>query len=315
MLPVWGPDPAPDGVLDSGIVAHVNVASGAHRQSDARVNSIVHFTDAPSVAVAQDLHEAVLQTTNQNAAISVILVLPLGALKEMAIPVLGGSVSPTEARATPRRDSPPIALTEDYEDGWSRAFGVHDKPSTYLMNAAGQLVWHQAGPLVPANLAAALDQHLTPGRQPRARLQRLAVRAGEPAPDFLFEYAEGRRMALRRLRGQHVLLNFSRTWSTPCLAELRHLQRRQDSAAQEVVILAIADGEDASRVDQVRRELGLTFQLLPDPDGLIARRYRVDCWPTTISIGKGGIVDRVHFGSTPREPRTIRAGAHNDSGQ
>ena len=49
--------PAPDGVLDSGIVAHVNVASGAHRQSDARVNSIVHFTDAPSVAVAQDLHE------------------------------------------------------------------------------------------------------------------------------------------------------------------------------------------------------------------------------------------------------------------
>jgi peroxiredoxin len=306
MLPVWGPDPAPDGRLDSGIVAHVNVASGAHRQSDASLNSIVHFTESPSVAVALHLQEAALRTTHENAAVAMILVMPPNALKEMAVPVLGGSEPAGNGRAAARRDPPPFALTEDYEGGWSRAFGVREKPATYLMNAAGQIVWQHVGTLTPAMLTTALDEHLIPGRRPRARLQRLAVRAGAPALDFLFELGDGRRMALRRLRGQQVLLNFWRAWSTPCLAELRHLQRAFDASGHKRVILAIADGADAGQVAQVRQELGLTFKLIPDPDRSIARRYRVDCWPTTVSIGSSGIVDRIHFGATPDEHRVTR---------
>ena len=205
-----------------------------------------------------------------------------------------------------------MGLTEDYEGGWSRAFGMQKAPATYLMNAAGELVWQHVGPLSPATLTVALDEHLIPGRRPRARLQRLAVRVGDLAPDFLFEYAEGRRMALRKLRGQRVLLNFWKGWSTPCLAELRRLQRAHDRAGgQGLVILAIGDGEDAQRVAEVRRELGLTFNLLPDQDRRMTQRYHVDCWPTTVSIGSEGRVDRVHFGATPNEP--VRTPAGGDS--
>ena len=52
-------------------------------------------------------------------------------------------------------------------------------------------------------------------------------------------------------------------------------------------------------VARVRQELGLTFRLIPDPDRAIARRYRVNCWPSTVAVNEAGRIDWVHFGMTP----------------
>ena len=156
-------------------------------------------------------------------------------------------------------------------------------------------------------MAAALDEHLIPGLPPRSRLLRLAVQPGDRALDVLFEFAEGERLALRRLRGRRVLLNFWKSWSTPCLEELSRLQRMHDEAGREgPVILAINDGEDPEHLAEIRREHKLTVTLVPDPYRRISRRYGVNCWPTTVSIGEDGLVNRVQFGL--RHERPVKRG-------
>ena len=64
------------------------------------------------------------------------------------------------------------------------------------------------------------------------------------------------------------------------------------------VIIGIADGESADSTAKIRRELKLGFALIPDPDRRIARQYRVNCWPTIVSINELGLVNLVHSGIT-----------------
>ena len=64
------------------------------------------------------------------------------------------------------------------------------------------------------------------------------------------------------------------------------------------VIVGIADGESAECTVKIRRDHHLGFALIPDPDRRIARQYRVNCWPTIVSINELGLVDLVHSGIT-----------------
>ena len=55
-------------------------------------------------------------------------------------------------------------------------------------------------------------------------------------------------LALDRLRGQQVLLNFWQSWSAPCLRELRRLQRlHEESSKHGLVIMARQRRGDAYR--------------------------------------------------------------------
>ena len=122
-------------------------------------------------------------------------------------------------------------------------------------------------------------------------------------------------MPLRRLRGQRVVLVFWKSWSAPCLEELRRLEEVQEQARRQgVVILAVNDGETPARLAEIRAEHHLNLTLVADPERTIARRYRVHCWPSMVSIDEGGLVERVHSGLTPRTaPRQVRAvGAVDD---
>jgi peroxiredoxin len=114
-------------------------------------------------------------------------------------------------------------------------------------------------------------------------------------PDTVFTDDQGNQIALRRLRGQNVLLNFWRSWSAPSIQELRRLQRLQDQERRPL-ILAINGDEDRNALAEVRSRNNLTFPLVHDPQKSIATRYGVQCWPTTVSINEEGIVDHVQFG-------------------
>jgi peroxiredoxin len=188
--------------------------------------------------------------------------------------------------------------TEDYESGWTRMFAAHEAPSTHIIDARGAAVWRQEGRVDAAALAAALDEHATPGVRPRSDLLRLAIQPGDRAPDVLLTREDGEQVALRKLRGQPVLLNFWKSWSSPCLTELRRLQDLHGRAGRRVAVIGINDGEEPKQIAEIRRTLDLTFPLMQDPNREIGRRYGVNCWPTTVSIGTDGRVDRVQFGRT-----------------
>ena len=322
MLPIWGPDPGPDEMLSSGIVAHISAQSEALAQvgaqpqlpaqigaqlaapaqmsaqssaaapGDAVTPSIIHFANDPSATPLPILGDALLASKLREAKIPVIVVLPRGSFDQTRAAV--------ERRlgAFPSGLGTPVVLTEDYQGGWSKAFDAPAGPATYLMGATGEIVWRNPEPLQASALTDALDQHGSIGRRGRGGLLRLSVRAGEPAPDV---------PALRRLCGQRALLMFWKSWSRPCLTELQHLQRLHDASAGQV-ILAVGDGENAEGVQEIARRYGLRFSLMPDPKSELAKRFRVNCWPTTVWIDEQGLVQRAHFGVTPeRAGATLRS--------
>ena len=128
-------------------------------------------------------------------------------------------------------------------------------------------------------------------------------------PDAYFQDAHGEFTALRRLRGQRVLLNFWQSWSAPCIKELRRLQLLHEARGERApVIVAVNGGEAGEAIAEVRRQHKLTFALVPDADQRLARLYGVACWPTTVAINEEGIVNRVQFGlSHERREETASA--------
>jgi peroxiredoxin len=292
MTPIWGPDPPPELPLEEAITGHVDVLGHAGRVSGRGANAIVHFADASWA----DSLGAFVETFGQqarsrrDAAIILFVVLPRGSFAERR--------SAFERRLESLAGfSGSIVLTEDYESGWSRAFGLEREPATYLMNARGDFAWQQAGPVDRKSLTDALERHLVDGAL-RSHAIRMKVRPGDRAPDAMLSYPGGDRVALRKLRGRPVILNFWKSWSRPCLVELERLQRLHDqSGARPPTVVAICDGgsvEDLATIQQLRR---LTIALVPDPEGAIGRRYGVSCWPTTMHVSRDGLVERVSFGA------------------
>ena len=304
MLPIWGPDPGPDEMISNGIVAHITAQPEALPQPDAQplalaatadeaaTPSIIHFANDTSATPLPVLGEALLASKLREAQLPVIVVLPLGSFDQPR-----GSVE-RRLGAFPAGLRTPVVLTEDYQGAWRKTFDAPVGPSTYLMDARGGIAWRDPGALQARALTDALDRLGSIGRRGRGGLLRLSVRTGEPAPEV---------PALRRLRGQRALLMFWKSWSRPCLTELQHLQRlHDDSNGQGRVILAVGDGEDAERVQEIARRYGLRFTLMPDPESELAKGFRVRCWPTTVSIDELGLVERTRFRSHAR-PRGRRA--------
>jgi peroxiredoxin len=201
-----------------------------------------------------------------------------------------------------------VLLTEDEEGGWARTFGASKMPSTYLMNGRREFVWKYEGPVDPGTLAAALDEHLVLAPAPRSRPLRLAVSPGDRAPDVSFEDDRGQSFALHRRRGQEALLAFWLKGTGPCIKELLRLQQLRDRAGQRApFIVAFHGGKERRVLDEVRKRYRLSFTLVHDANHVIARRYGVRCWPTTVSIDADGLVSHVQLGLEPeRAPSTPR---------
>lgn len=299
------PLPNPDAIVNSVVGAHVNVFGQTRQPGAITANALIHFTGPRIAAPLQVMGQALSQMRHRDRPVLAILVLPMGAFGERA--------SDIEAKLGPPGENfgAHLIVTEDYAEGWTKAFDARETPSSHLINARGEFVWRQQGPLDAGELTRAFDEHLLQAPAPGTVLMKLIVQAGEPALDAHFEDDQGNRHLLHRLRGRQVLLVFWKSWSAPCIRELRRLQELHEQG-NAPVILAVNGGEECSVIGEVRREHGLTFPLIRDPDQAIGIRYGVQCWPTTVSINEQGTVDRIHFGAAhasrtePREPEPER---------
>lgn len=301
-IPLWLPRWFREDPMEEAIAGHINVAAQSREPRALTANTLVHFAGARAERPLDALGQALAQTRNQAMSLVVILVLPTGSFANRRnrgdhrreLDEMLGSLG--------ERFTGQLHITEDYREGWTKLFAAGAGPSTYLVNARGEYVFKQEGRLETRELAAGLDENALPAPAPQTVLLQLAVQPGERAPDALFQDEQGERTALRRLRGRRVLLNFWKSWSTPCLRELHRLQQLQQKGDETPVILAVNGGEERSVLTEVRGQHKLTFPLIHDPDQSIAMLYGILCWPTTVSINEEGIVDRIQFGRT-HEPR------------
>jgi hypothetical protein len=247
-VPIWQANVADTMVLRNAIAAHISVQENVPNNEPLSRNVLAYFADWASDRPLSSLNAALPRVKN-SSALMVIVVLPAGAFDATRREV--------ESKLGFARDSQVLMqVTEDDEGGWTRMFAVAKRPSAYLINAKREFVWKHEGEPNPAELAAAINQRVVATSAPRFRPLRLAISHGDPAPDAFFETHARDRFALHRFRGREVLLNFWQSWSAPCLAELRRLQRLHEGGRGTPFFVAFHGGNNRDALDEVRKRWG-----------------------------------------------------------
>ncbi len=318
----WPEPPGPVEALEATLLGHVNVLAAHPIPAEGPgTNTLIYFAGPRADKPMEALDKALAQIQRRDFALTFVIVMPQGVFassrreveERLGLVEEGGegiaSHHTKEDRPESREEAFPLPLviTEDYVERWSAIFRVTETPATYLVNARGEFVWRQEGALDPEKLAAALDEHLLPSQLRPPLPVRLTVQPGDRALDATFQNDQGQILALRRLRGRQILLNFWQSWSAPCIKELRRLQLLHEAGGERApVIVAVNGGETREAIAEVRRQHKFTFALVPDADQRIARRYGVACWPTTVVINQEGVIERVQFGFSHEHREVIK---------
>jgi peroxiredoxin len=121
------------------------------------------------------------------------------------------------------------------------------------------------------------------------QLQANTRASSTPAPDFTLKDLTGQAHHLADFRGKVVFLNVWATWCAPCRMEMpsmENLYRRLHG--KDFVMLAVNEDEEGRAVQPFVNEMGLTFPVLIDPNGVVPPRYGVTGYPETFIIDRGG---------------------------
>jgi peroxiredoxin len=128
-----------------------------------------------------------------------------------------------------------------------------------------------------------------------------ALQAGDLAPEFQFQNADGQAIALSDFRGKVVMLNFWATWCVWCNKEMPYIQQVYDEWLEKgLVLLAIDVGESSSDVAEFVQEQGIPFPVLLDSEGKVTMQYfkGMDASiPRTFFIDKDGILQYIQTGA------------------
>jgi len=118
------------------------------------------------------------------------------------------------------------------------------------------------------------------------------VKVGDEAPDFQLRDLEGNVVALSRLRGKVVLLNFWATWCGPCRVEMPAMEQLYRTfSRQDFEILAVStDPQGAAVTRPFRQELGLTFPILHDAEFRVGLAYGARTLPMSFVVDRNGLV-------------------------
>ena len=119
----------------------------------------------------------------------------------------------------------------------------------------------------------------------------LAVRRGQPGPDFTLTDLDGRSVRLHALRGRDILLFFGTTWCPHCEAALPILEDFStvlDDEALKVIFVTVR--QNAESLSQFFADKARPYTVLLDETGAISEQYGIKRIPTCVFIDEQGLV-------------------------
>ncbi|RME44340.1 MAG: TlpA family protein disulfide reductase [Chloroflexi bacterium] len=124
---------------------------------------------------------------------------------------------------------------------------------------------------------------------------------GQPAPAFTLRDVEGTEVTLKDFRGRPVLINFWATWCAPCRSEMPIIEEAYQQHQDEgLIVLAIDVQENPELARTFAGWLGISFTILDDGAGDVARLYRVTAFPTSFFVDRNGVIRAWQVGAMNR---------------
>lgn len=129
---------------------------------------------------------------------------------------------------------------------------------------------------------------LLSGRGAKPRI----IKEGDAAPGFILQTTAQTYSNVLDSRGKVVLVHFWATWCPPCVEELPQLEQLYRLLrGKDFEVLAISVDDDAgTSVLPFLEKNKVSFPVLFDPGGAVARRYGTIKFPETYVIDRGGMV-------------------------
>ena len=113
------------------------------------------------------------------------------------------------------------------------------------------------------------------------------------APSLPLTLASGRPLEMAALKGQVVLVNFWATWCPPCRREMPSMDRLDKmETGRPFTILAVNVREEADQVERFLEETPVSFPIVLDTEGKLAKAWKAFVFPTSYLVDKKG---RIRF--------------------
>ena len=129
------------------------------------------------------------------------------------------------------------------------------------------------------------------------------------APEFeRVEVAQGSLSpSLGGLRGHVVVLEFWATWCGACRALLPTLNAMHERMQASGGLVVSVTTDPVGKAAQDAAQLGMTYPVLSDPDGMTAQAYQAFALPTLFVIDRDGVVRDVSVGYDPARIAALQA--------
>ena len=121
-------------------------------------------------------------------------------------------------------------------------------------------------------------------------LASLSLAAPESLPGFKLPDLAGKQHASTEFAGKPVLIDFWATWCATCketVPQLVEIQKKYAAKGLAVVGISVDKGE-AAKVERGAKKLGITYQVLHDPESTLAAHFGYNGIPSLYLFAADG---------------------------
>jgi len=125
---------------------------------------------------------------------------------------------------------------------------------------------------------------------------------GKQVPDFTLPDRNGTGVTLSKVTPTKtlVMIEFWGAWCGGCRLVMPSFEKLYtDTTNKGLEILAIDVGDSTAALERYLRQKPVSFPVLRDSGGIVAKRFGVRAFPTTVLVASNGRIERVIEGMEP----------------